>query len=148
MNRTCHIDDEDVQQCGSCIIGYQPLNGRDECVENRHSCDPSNSICVNTVGGYTCVCSLGYEGVGGVCVDVNECERGVADCNVPYRCENHLGSVGCKCPPGFIGNGVHCIEIESFTKADSDCNDEWKKTCQDMNRTCHIDDEDVLTVWL
>ncbi|KAK6101580.1 EGF domain family protein [Brugia pahangi] len=115
----------------------------DECVENRHSCDPSNSICVNTLGGYTCMCSLGYEGVGGVCVDVNECERGVADCNVPYRCENHLGSVGCKCPPGFIGNGINCIEIESFTKADSGCNDEWKKTCQHMNRTCHIDDEDV-----
>ncbi|VIO91652.1 Uncharacterized protein BM_BM3447 [Brugia malayi] len=115
----------------------------DECVENRHSCDPSNSICVNTLGGYTCMCSLGYEGVGGVCVDVNECERGVADCNVPYRCENHLGSVGCKCPPGFIGNGINCIEIKSFTKADSDCNDEWKKTCQHMNRTCHIDDEDV-----
>lgn len=40
----------------------------DECVEERHTCDLSNSICVNTVGGYTCVCSPGYEGEGGVCV--------------------------------------------------------------------------------
>lgn len=40
----------------------------DECVENRHNCDPSNSACVNTDGGYICECSPGYEGVGGVCV--------------------------------------------------------------------------------
>uniref|UniRef100_A0A1I7VSX8 EGF-like domain-containing protein n=1 Tax=Loa loa TaxID=7209 RepID=A0A1I7VSX8_LOALO len=132
-----------------CVANYRYNHDKricediDECVENRHSCDPSNSICVNTVGGYICVCAPGYEGVGGVCVDVNECERGIAGCNLLARCENHLGSVGCKCPPGFISNGVHCIAVKSFTKTNSDCNDEWKRTCRDVNRTCHIDDEDV-----
>ncbi|VBB27108.1 unnamed protein product [Acanthocheilonema viteae] len=115
----------------------------DECVENRHNCDPSNSVCINTDGGYICECSPGYEGVGGVCVDVNECERGIAGCNVAARCENYLGSVGCKCPQGFVGNGIHCIATESFIKAGSGCNDEWSRTCSDVNRTCHIDDEDV-----
>ncbi|VDO29066.1 unnamed protein product [Onchocerca flexuosa] len=115
----------------------------DECAENRHSCDPSNSICTNTDGGYVCECAPGYEGVGGICVDVNECERGIAGCNVAARCENYLGSVGCKCPSGFFGNGIHCIATESFTKIDSGCDDEWKRTCYHMNRTCYIDDEDV-----
>ncbi|CAG9536724.1 unnamed protein product [Cercopithifilaria johnstoni] len=115
----------------------------DECAENRHNCDPSNSVCVNTDGSYICECSSGYEGAGGVCVDVNECERGIAGCNVAARCENYLGSVGCKCPQGFIGNGIHCIATKSFIKADSGCNDEWRKKCNDVNRTCHIDDEDV-----
>ncbi|KAM3723456.1 Fibrillin-1 [Dirofilaria immitis] len=116
-----------------------------ECVENRHSCDPSNSICVNTDGSYICECAPGYEGVGGICVDVNECEHGIAGCNVAARCENYLGSVGCKCPLGFIGDGIHCIvqATKSFTKIDSGCNNEWKRSCHGMNRTCHIDDEDV-----
>ncbi|VDK71684.1 unnamed protein product [Litomosoides sigmodontis] len=115
----------------------------DECVENRHNCDPSNSACVNTDGGYICECSPGYEGVGGLCVDVDECERGIAGCNMAALCENYVGSVGCKCPQGFTGNGIHCAATESFIKADSGCNDEWRRTCNNVNRTCHIDDEDV-----
>lgn len=47
--------------------------------------------------------------------DVNECERGIAGCNVVARCENYLGSVGCKCPQGFIGNGIHCIGMCHIT---------------------------------
>uniref|UniRef100_A0A8R1U0Q1 Uncharacterized protein n=1 Tax=Onchocerca volvulus TaxID=6282 RepID=A0A8R1U0Q1_ONCVO len=115
----------------------------DECAENRHTCDPSNSICINTDGSYICECAPGYEGAGGICVDVNECERGIAGCNVAARCENYLGSVGCKCPPGFFGNGIHCTATGSFTKIDSGCDHKWKRTCYNMNRTCHVDGEDV-----
>lgn len=28
LNKTCMIDNEEVPQCGSCIAGYQPVNGR------------------------------------------------------------------------------------------------------------------------
>uniref|UniRef100_A0A915PT69 EGF-like domain-containing protein n=1 Tax=Setaria digitata TaxID=48799 RepID=A0A915PT69_9BILA len=115
----------------------------DECAENRYNCDPSNSICVNTDGGYKCECAPGYEGSGGVCIDVDECERGISGCNVAARCENHLGSVGCKCPSGFIGNGIHCTAIKPLRKVESGCNDEWRTICHTMNRTCHIDNEDV-----
>lgn len=27
-NQTCHYDDEDTPQCGSCLYGYQPMNGK------------------------------------------------------------------------------------------------------------------------
>lgn len=28
QNKTCHVDDEDVVQCGSCLFGYQPIDGK------------------------------------------------------------------------------------------------------------------------
>lgn len=28
LNKTCHINDEDVPQCGACLLGFQPFNGK------------------------------------------------------------------------------------------------------------------------
>ncbi|EJW73355.1 hypothetical protein WUBG_15739 [Wuchereria bancrofti] len=75
MNRTCHIDDEDVQQCGSCIIGYQPLNGRCLPVQEAGNCgDPqkndcdANAECIDVhPGHHFCTCKVGYIGDGRHC---------------------------------------------------------------------------------
>uniref|UniRef100_F1KPH9 Latent-transforming growth factor beta-binding protein 1 n=1 Tax=Ascaris suum TaxID=6253 RepID=F1KPH9_ASCSU len=115
----------------------------DECEENRHSCDPSTSVCVNTDGGYICECAAGYEGTGGICVDVDECERGLAGCNVAANCENHIGSVGCKCAPGYTGDGIDCTPINVRTSSSNACTQDWIHLCRIENKTCHIDDEDV-----
>ena len=96
----------------------------DECKENRHSCDPSSSICINEDGGFRCECAEGYEGVGGVCVgknrrffsskiklqipDINECDRGLAGCHAMAMCINAPGSSGCRCMHGMSGDGVIC----------------------------------------
>ncbi|VDM44384.1 unnamed protein product [Toxocara canis] len=114
-----------------------------ECDENRHSCDPSTSVCVNTEGGYICECAAGYEGIDGICVDVDECERGQAGCNIAARCENYIGSVGCKCGPGYTGDGIDCTPISVDTSSVNTCSSDWIKLCHAENKTCHIDDEDV-----
>ncbi|VDK54743.1 unnamed protein product, partial [Anisakis simplex] len=141
--------DELVSVC-ECDANYRYNNQTgqcediDECEENRHSCDPSTSICINTDGGYRCECADGYEGVGGICVDVNECSRGLAGCNIAAKCANHIGSVGCKCASGYTGDGIDCIPISSdAASTQSACTSKWIEMCRAENKTCHIDDEDV-----
>lgn len=36
----------------------------DECQRDMEICTTENAECINTDGGYTCNCSLGYEGDG------------------------------------------------------------------------------------
>ncbi|XGW14233.1 hypothetical protein V3C99_000510 [Haemonchus contortus] len=113
----------------------------DECAENRHNCDPASSTCVNEDGGFRCECYEGYEGTGGVCVDIDECERGVAGCHSMAMCINQPGSCGCKCVHGFTGDGTQCNAMKRET--DNTCTPEWQRLCKKENRTCHVDDEDV-----
>ncbi|XGW14216.1 hypothetical protein V3C99_000497 [Haemonchus contortus] len=113
----------------------------DECAENRHNCDPASSTCVNEDGGFRCECYEGYEGTGGVCVDIDECERGVAGCHSMAMCINQPGSCGCKCVHGFTGDGTQCNAMKRET--DNTCTQEWQRLCKKENRTCHVDDEDV-----
>ncbi|KIH68047.1 calcium binding EGF domain protein [Ancylostoma duodenale] len=125
----------------------------DECAENRHNCDPASSTCVNEDGGFRCECSEGYEGTGGVCVDVNECERGIAGCHSMAMCINQPGSCGCKCIHGFTGDGTQCNGTHFFKcffstlamsrEPDNACTPEWQRLCKLENKTCHIDEEEV-----
>ncbi|KAK6053704.1 calcium binding EGF domain protein [Cooperia oncophora] len=113
----------------------------DECAENRHNCDPASSTCVNEDGGFRCECYEGYEGTGGVCVDIDECERGVAGCHSMAMCINQPGSCGCKCVHGFTGDGTQCNAMKR--EANTTCTPEWIRLCKKENRTCHIDVDDV-----
>ncbi|PIO76199.1 calcium binding EGF domain protein [Teladorsagia circumcincta] len=113
----------------------------DECAENRHNCDPASSTCVNTDGGFTCECYEGYEGTGGVCVDIDECERGVAGCHSMAMCINQPGSCGCKCVHGFTGDGTQCNAMKR--ESNTTCTPEWQRLCRKENKTCHLDEEDV-----
>ena len=86
-----------------------------------------NTDCVNTVGGYDCVCSPGYTGFRNDCMsklakvntfnenstcffvlasDVNECMEGTDSCHTNADCTDTVGSFQCTCSPGYSGDGV------------------------------------------
>ena len=51
--------------------------------------------CINLDGGYDCDCDQGYENIGGVCTDINECKQ--TKCGRGAYCNNTDGSYECKC---------------------------------------------------
>ncbi|VDM63740.1 unnamed protein product [Angiostrongylus costaricensis] len=74
-NKKCHVDDEDVPQCGSCIEDHHPINGTCQPVQNGGNCaDPAKNNCdVNAEcidvhpGHHFCTCKVGYIGDGMRC---------------------------------------------------------------------------------
>ncbi|CAD6188275.1 unnamed protein product [Caenorhabditis auriculariae] len=125
----------------------------DECMEDRHNCDPASSVCVNEDGGFRCDCAEGYEGKGGMCVvlniciscawpDIDECGRGMAGCDSMATCINRMGSCGCKCMAGYTGDGTQCFEMKK-PETSTRCTEEWERLCEVENKGCHVDEEDV-----
>ncbi|KAL8238289.1 hypothetical protein R6Q59_019370 [Mikania micrantha] len=58
--------------------------------------------------GYRCRCKEGYEGnpyVANACQNINECDRGIHNCEHDSMCRDTNGSYTCKCPKGFSGEG-------------------------------------------
>ncbi|CAB3984575.1 deleted in malignant brain tumors 1 -like, partial [Paramuricea clavata] len=51
-----------------------------------------------------------YEDAGVECsaTDVDECSRGLANCDSNSQCINTDGSFVCRCNQGYSGNGVYC----------------------------------------
>jgi hypothetical protein len=41
-------------------------------------------------------------------LDINECSKGLYDCNKNADCINTVGSYLCDCKPGYLGNGISC----------------------------------------
>lgn len=100
-----------------------------DCMDARQ-CPGDNSRCVNTVGGFQCVCEDGYRNVGGVCVDVNECSS--APCE--HICDNLPGSYRCSCYTGYKEDPeephkckLHCGEQKC--EAECDPNDRYLCYC-------------------
>ncbi len=48
---------------------------------------------------------------GTACVDINECERGLAKCDQNANCTNTFGSYLCECKSNYEGDGTFCSEI-------------------------------------
>ncbi|XP_072218802.1 thrombomodulin-like [Leuresthes tenuis] len=89
----------------TCDHGFQlAADGRscvdfNDCADERQ-CPGENFRCVNTVGGFQCVCKVGYKMSGGLCVDYNECAS--APCE--HMCTNTPGSYTCSCYDGYRVN--------------------------------------------
>uniref|UniRef100_A0AC34Q6P6 Uncharacterized protein n=1 Tax=Panagrolaimus sp. JU765 TaxID=591449 RepID=A0AC34Q6P6_9BILA len=136
----------DVCEC-QANYRYNSLIGQcediDECLEDRNNCDVATTICVNKPGGFTCKCASGYEGTSGICTDIDECERGIAGCHVNAHCINRIGGVECRCGAGYSGDGTNCLLMDERQNVVSDCNPDWIQMCRSLNKTCHIDDEEV-----
>src|SRR5687768_17383708 len=66
------------------------------------------------------VCGAGFESNGGVCVDIDECTRGLDDCDANATCGNTSGGFACTCNVGFNGDGRACLP-EAVTCADAPC---------------------------
>ena len=68
-----------------------------------------------------CTCENGTTSYGAVysplfghvhaCVDTDECELGIDNCDVKATCVNTLGGFTCDCNQGFYGNGTDCNAI-------------------------------------
>ena len=111
----------------------------DECSQGLDDCSRF-ARCVNTEGGYRCVCLPGYQGSGRVCTgiiyimgalpcihcimlcngiflfivflaDIDECALGTDDCDFNADCQNVPGSYRCICRAGFEGDGKSCEGI-------------------------------------
>uniref|UniRef100_A0A8C1WNK6 Epidermal growth factor n=1 Tax=Cyprinus carpio TaxID=7962 RepID=A0A8C1WNK6_CYPCA len=64
-------------------------------------------------GRAMCQCVTGFAGDGELCVDVDECKAGLADCSVSEaECVNTAGGYFCQCKTGFTGDGQHCMDID------------------------------------
>nr|XP_054608122.1 hemicentin-1 isoform X2 [Nothobranchius furzeri] len=129
--RVCRSD----QQCKNTRGGYTCVdlcpngmtkseNGTcddiDECKDGTHQCQ-YNQICENTRGSYHCTCPRGFrsQGLGRLCLDINECERLPQPC--AHQCINTPGSFKCICPPGrhLLGDGKSCAGLERLPSYES-----------------------------
>lgn len=119
----------------SCREGFKLAADGRSCVDFNDCTDPrqcpgENSKCVNTAGGFQCVCKDGYRSKGGVCVDINECTS--APCE--HMCDNLPGSYVCSCYSGYKEDPeephrckLHCGEEEC--PAECDPNDRYQCFC-------------------
>lgn len=86
--------------------------------------DDENSICINTIGSYHCLCPLGFHKNNSVCEgsyisimmgtmklifqsDNNECE--IINCGLHAECTNTVGSFKCDCAAGYVGLPPLCL---------------------------------------
>uniref|UniRef100_A0A9L0SUB1 Adhesion G protein-coupled receptor E2 n=1 Tax=Equus caballus TaxID=9796 RepID=A0A9L0SUB1_HORSE len=75
----------------------------DECQQKPRICK-GRSVCINTLGSYTCTCPPGLElnpKDPNLCTDVNECASGHNPCHSSTHCLSVLGSYKCCCRPGW-----------------------------------------------
>ena len=64
------------------------------------------------LGNYTCICSIGYEGSGYQCDNVDECSLGTHLCPEEASCSDTDGNYTCTCKTGYQGNGFSCANVD------------------------------------
>ncbi|KAE8287099.1 Thrombomodulin [Larimichthys crocea] len=120
-----------------CDHGFQLAQDGRSCVDfndctDKRLCPGENFMCLNTVGGFECVCKGGFRLIDGKCVDVDECVS--APCE--HICENSPGSYTCSCYDGYKEDPespnnckLHCGKTECV--AECDPNDRYQCFCPD-----------------
>ncbi|MGH0176923.1 UNVERIFIED_CONTAM: hypothetical protein FKN15_073883 [Acipenser sinensis] len=97
-----------------CPQGYEPSQ-RDTCLDidecRYRYCQHS---CVNSPGSFACQCEPGFQLAGNnrSCVDIDECERDLHDCQPSQQCTNTPGSFTCTCPDGYRKISSECVDID------------------------------------
>ncbi|XP_058047136.1 protein disulfide isomerase CRELD2 [Ahaetulla prasina] len=70
---------EGPNKCKSCVTGYEmkeeTCTDVDECSHTEEMCTGENTNCINTPGGYKCICSEGFEEKDGICVPALKAEE-------------------------------------------------------------------------
>uniref|UniRef100_A0A914PH23 EGF-like domain-containing protein n=1 Tax=Panagrolaimus davidi TaxID=227884 RepID=A0A914PH23_9BILA len=143
-NDACENDSYCERRSGVCRCkpGFEgeppqnPCQDIDECKQNLDDCH-SSSRCLNYIGGYHCVCAIGYrKNAIGVCEDVDECAMSNGTiCDSHAVCRNLPGAYLCECNAGYTGDGYNCISIEK-----RHCNqNEWAKSDCGRNHFCLVD---------
>ncbi|KAL3865813.1 hypothetical protein ACJMK2_043163, partial [Sinanodonta woodiana] len=117
--------------------GYNPDGSDiDECRTMPGAC--ANGRCLNTMGSYRCVCNTGYktDTTGKSCIDVNECEPGLSQCE--KLCHNTEGSYRCACERGYTLNmdGKTCRDLDECTLMQHNCPHECVNTVGSFRCGC------------
>ena len=84
------------------------------CESEEECADDPLTTCDLRVDQFRCVCSSGYTGSFGNCIDINECQVGPSRCSPQATCDNTNGSFSCSCNSGFSGDGVTCVGNKRF----------------------------------
>uniref|UniRef100_UPI0037E9B39D uncharacterized protein n=1 Tax=Semicossyphus pulcher TaxID=241346 RepID=UPI0037E9B39D len=120
----CHKQG-DTYAC-ACDHGFKLAKDGRSCVDfndctDQRQCPGENFMCVNTLGGFQCVCKDGYKMTGDMCLDVDECVS--APCE--HMCANTPGSYECSCYDGYKEDQkapnkckLHCGEEECLAECD------------------------------
>ncbi|XP_035534122.1 thrombomodulin-like [Morone saxatilis] len=128
--------DGDSYTC-TCDHGFKLAQDGRSCVDfndctDERQCPGENFKCVNTVGGFQCVCEDGYSVEGGLCVDVDECAS--APCE--QICDNTPGNYSCSCYDGYKEDPkspnkckLYCGKAECTPECDP--NDQSQCNCPD-----------------
>lgn len=132
----CFRDGDSLHAC-LCDHGFKLAQDGRSCVDvndcgDKRQCPGDNFMCVNSVGGFQCVCEDGYTARGGLCVDEDECVS--APCE--HMCANMPGSYECSCYDGYKGDPkssnkcvLHCGKEECV--AECDPNNRYECYCPD-----------------
>ncbi|XP_052771177.1 fibropellin-1-like [Mya arenaria] len=110
----CNLRDENVTTM-ECLPGYDYSESRkrcwdiDECSNSTLFDCPTHMHCNNTMGGYKCVCDLGWIGVN-CTLDVDECLS--SPCKHSSNCTNTPGSYKCDCTIGYVGQNCELDDNE------------------------------------
>ena len=126
----------------TCLDFDECIKGSSSKVSEGYVACGHGAFCLNTVGGYACLCRNGFKAITAIpeksetmsahwnairevtyCVDVNECFNQDV-CSEKAKCQNTEGSYTCNCFDGFEGN--YCTDI-------NECN--GTNTC-DVNAEC------------
>ncbi|KAH9488617.1 hypothetical protein Btru_061290 [Bulinus truncatus] len=115
--------------CSACPAGFKlNANGTkcediDECSNATRPCD-ANAICTNTIGSFQCTCKGGFRKQGSNCVDINECQENIHNCQ--HVCINEIPYFTCACWEGFKLRTDN-ITCDKTNKADP---------CANLNKNC------------
>lgn len=114
-------------ECSCETPAFVGETGRD-CVDYDECMDPTytgfcstESTCINGFGTWECVCNEGFEGDGFTCNNIDECERGLDDCDPNATCTDTIGSYRCTCNEGWEGSGVFCRDVNECAEGTHGC---------------------------
>jgi len=133
------VDVDECAQDSPCSVGCTNLPGSYRC-----ECDPGfvsgkngtctdidecpegvcDQLCTNLPGSYVCDCHIGYQLIGDVCQDVDECSGASQDeqeSSAPPCdgiCRNTVGSFECLCADGFRLENDKCVDIDECDSID------------------------------
>ncbi|KAH9505773.1 hypothetical protein Btru_055750 [Bulinus truncatus] len=119
-----HGSCDSVRGC-VCDDGWDGVNCNtdiDECKQHLDNCTVGE-ICVNTMGGFSCDCPVGYFR-NKTCQDIDECsDQTLKTCSVREDCANIIGSYVCNCKAGYARNitSKECEDIDECVTQDHNC---------------------------